>query len=556
MQRTKNKPKLKIIPLGGLGEIGKNMMLVEYGRDIIIIDSGLMFPEEDMLGIDLVIPDISYLIEKKDRIRGIIITHAHEDHIGGLPYILPQLEAPIYCTKLAKGLITVKLKERKALAGARINEVATNAKFSLGCFNIELFPVCHSIPDAVGLIIKTPMGTVVHSGDFKLDHTPVDGKAADLGRLSRAGEEGVLLLLSDSTHVELPGYTPSEKVVGETVDNITANAKGRVIVTTFASLISRVQQVIDVAEKHNRRVFIVGRSMNDNVKMSLQLGYLRAPNGIIGRIDELKNMPPHKIMLITTGSQGEPTSALVRIANKDHNQLHIIKGDTVILCSSPIPGNESLVSRTIDSLFKQGANVIYDRLARVHVHGHGSQEELKLIISLVKPKYFIPVHGEYRHLSLHTRLAQEMGIPAENTFTLEDGDVLEITPDSAKTNGRVPSGHVYVDGLSVGDVNGVVLRNRRMLSRDGIVVAIVAINQDTGKIVGRPDIVSRGFVDTNEFQEIMEGSRNLIIKTIDHNGHGVIEWSVINTKIKDALNKYYYENTKRRPMVLPVVVKV
>ncbi|MBG7617370.1 MAG: ribonuclease J, partial [Chloroflexi bacterium] len=400
------------------------------------------------------------------------------------------------------------------------------------------------------------MGTVVHSGDFKLDHTPVDGKAADLGRLSRAGEEGVLLLLSDSTHVELPGYTPSEKVVGETVDNITANAKGRVIVTTFASLISRVQQVIDVAEKHNRRVFIVGRSMNDNVKMSLQLGYLRAPNGIIGRIDELKNMPPHKIMLITTGSQGEPTSALVRIANKDHNQLHIIKGDTVILCSSPIPGNESLVSRTIDSLFKQGANVIYDRLARVHVHGHGSQEELKLIISLVKPKYFIPVHGEYRHLSLHTRLAQEMGIPAENTFTLEDGDVLEITPDSAKTNGRVPSGHVYVDGLSVGDVNGVVLRNRRMLSRDGIVVAIVAINQNTGKIVGRPDIVSRGFVDTNEFQEIMEGSRNLIIKTIDHNGHGVIEWSVINTKIKDALNKYYYENTKRRPMVLPVVVKV
>jgi ribonuclease J len=556
MQRMKNKQKLKIIPLGGLGEIGKNMMLVEYGRDIIIIDSGLMFPEEDMLGIDLVIPDISYLIEKKDRIRGIIITHAHEDHIGALPYTLPQLEAPIYCTKLAKGLITVKLKERKALAGARINEVATNAKFSLGCFNIELFPVCHSIPDAVGLIIKTPIGTVVHSGDFKLDHTPVDGKAADLGRLSRAGEEGVLLLLSDSTHVELPGYTPSEKVVGETVDNITANAKGRVIVTTFASLISRVQQVIDVAEKHNRRVFIVGRSMNDNVKMSLQLGYLRAPNGIIGRIDELKNMPPHKIMLITTGSQGEPTSALVRIANKDHNQLHIIKGDTVILCSSPIPGNESLVSRTIDSLFKQGANVIYDRLARVHVHGHGSQEELKLIISLVKPKYFIPVHGEYRHLSLHTRLAQEMGIPAENTFTLEDGDVLEITPDSAKTNGRVPSGHVYVDGLSVGDVNGVVLRNRRMLSRDGIVVAIVAINQNTGKIVGRPDIVSRGFVDTNEFQEIMEGSRNLIIKTIDHNGHGVIEWSVINTKIKDALNKYYYENTKRRPMVLPVVVKV
>jgi len=556
MTTIKSKAKLKIIPLGGLGEIGKNMMLMEYGRDIIIIDSGLMFPEEEMLGIDLVIPDINYLQDKKDRIKGIIITHAHEDHIGALPYILPQLQVPIYCTKLAKGLITVKLKERKALAGARINEVTRNAKFNLGCFKIELFPVCHSVPDAVGLIINTPLGTVVHSGDFKLDHTPVDSKPADLGRLSKAGAEGVLLLLSDSTHVELPGYTPSEKVVGDMIDHITADAKGRVIVTTFASLISRVQQVIDVAEKHERRVFMVGRSMTDNVKMALKLGYLRAPQGIIGSMDELRKIAPHKVMLVTTGSQGEPTSALVRIANRDHNQLHIIEGDTVILCSSPIPGNESLVSRIIDSLFKQGADVYYDKLARVHVHGHGSQEELKLIISLVKPKYFVPIHGEYRHLALHARLAQEMGILKENVFTMEDGEILEIIPGSARINGRVSSGHVYVDGLSVGDVNGFVLRNRRLLSRDGIVVAIVAVSQETGKLVGQPDIVSRGFVDTNKFKDILEGSRELIIKTLDHNGKGVTEWGVINTKVKDKLSKYYYEKTKRRPMVLPVMLKV
>jgi ribonuclease J len=434
--------------------------------------------------------------------------------------------------------------------------VETNGRFNLGRFKIELFPTCHSIPDSMGLIIHTPVGVIVHSGDFKLDYTPVDGVQADLGLLARVGSQGVLLFLSDSTHVELPGYTPSEKVVGETIDRIMAGAKGRVMVTTFASLISRVQQVIDAAGKYGRRVFIVGRSMNDNVKMALELGYLKAPEGIIGRMDELRGMPHDKVAFITTGSQGEPTSALVRIANRDHRQLTIVKGDTVILCSSPIPGNESLVSRTIDSLFKQGAEVYYDKIERVHVHGHGSQEELKLLLNLVKPKYFIPIHGEYRHLSLHAKLANSVGIPKENIFVLEDGDILELTPGSGQIKGKVALDNVYVDGLSVGDIGGVVLRNRRMLSRDGIVVAIVAVSKQTGKLVGRPDVVSRGFVDINESRDMLEASRDLITRVLDHDGRRVAEWGVINTKVKDALNKYYYEQTKRRPMILPVMIKV
>lgn len=532
------------------------MMAVEYGDDIIVIDSGLMFPEEEMLGIDLVIPDITYLAERKDKIKGILITHGHEDHIGGLPYTLPQLNAPIYCTKLVKGLITVKLRERKALAGANINVTEPGKKFKLGVFGIEMYAVCHSIPDAVGLIINTPVGTIVHSGDFKLDHTPVDGRQADLARLAQVGVKGVLLLMSDSTHVELPGYTPSEKVVGENIDRIMADAKGRVIVTTFASLISRAQQVIDAAVKHNRRVFIVGRGMNDSIKMAISLGYLRAPSGLIGNLDELKKLPNERIALITTGSQGEPTSALVRIANRDHRSLRIIKGDTIILSSSPIPGNESLVNRTIDSLYKQGAKVFYDRLTKVHVHGHASQEELKLLLNLVKPKFFMPVHGEYRHLSLHAELAQSVGVPKANNFVMEDGDILELTPRSARINGKVPAGHVYVDGLSVGDVGSVVLRNRRMLSRDGIVVAIVAVDKQTGKLASRPDVVSRGFVDVNESKELLEKSKDVVAAALNHNGQKVLEWSVVNNEIREALNRFYYEKTRRRPMILSVMIKV
>ncbi len=550
------KSRLKIIPLGGLSEIGKNMIVMEYGGDIIVIDVGLMFPEEEMLGIDLVIPDISYLMERREKIKGIVITHGHEDHIGALPFLLPQLNAPVYSTKLVQGLIQVKLKERKALDGAELKVVSPGEQITLGKFGIEFYPVCHSIPDSVGLIIHTPVGVIVHSGDFKLDYTPVSGKPTDLSRLAQLGAQGVLLLLSDSTYAELPGYTPSEKVVGETLDHIMADAPGRVIVTTFSSLISRIQQVIDAAAKHERRVFVVGRSMNDTVRMSLELGYLNAPDGILGRLDEIRGMPQNKIVFITTGSQGEPTSALVRMANRDHRQVHIQRGDTIVISATPIPGNEAVVNRTVDNLFKQGAQVIYSKLAQVHVHGHGSQEELKLLLNLVKPKFFLPIHGEYRHLSLHAKLAQTVGIPKDNTFVLEDGDILELGSQSAKKTGKVSSGNVYVDGLSVGDVGGVVLRNRRMLSKDGIVVAIIAVNRQTGKLVGRPDIVTRGFVDTREFKGMIDESRDLLARTIDHSGTRAAEWSFVNAKVRDTLDKFYYEQTKRRPMILPFMVKV
>jgi len=556
VKNPRSKSKLKIVPLGGLSEIGKNMMAIEYENDIMVIDAGLMFPGEEMLGIDLVIPDISYLLENKEKIRGIVITHGHEDHIGALPYLLPQLNVPVYSTKLPHGLISVKLKERKALAGAKLNAVSYGQQISLGRFKVELFPVCHSIPDAAGLIIHTPLGIIVHSGDFKLDYTPVYGKPTDLSRLAQLGAQGVLLLFSDSTYSELPGYTPSERIVGETLDRVMSEAPGRVIVTTFSSLVSRIQQVIDAAARHQRRVFVVGRSMTDIVKMTLELGYLKAPDGILANIDQLRKMPPEKVVLVTTGSQGEPTSALVRIANKDHRHVHIIKGDTVVLSATAVPGNEALINRTVDSLFKQGAQVLYDKVAKVHVHGHGSQEELKLLLNLVRPRFFIPVHGEYRHLSLHAQLAESVGIPKSNIFVLEDGDVLELGPNGGKVTGKVSSGNVYVDGLSVGDIGSVVLRNRRMLSRDGIVVVIIATNRQTGQLVGRPDIVSRGFVDTRESKDMIEESRDLVVKAFDHSGGQPAEWGYFNTKVRDILNKFYYDQTKRRPMILPVMVKV
>jgi len=551
-----SKPRLKIIPLGGLSEIGKNMMAMEYENDIIIIDAGLMFPGEEMLGIDLVIPDISYLLERREKIRGIVITHGHEDHVGALPYLLPQLDVPVYSTRLTQGLISVKLKERKALSGAKLKVIPFGGQVTLGRFRVEFFPVCHSIPDAVGLIIRTPVGTIVHSGDFKLDYTPVDGKPTDLSRLAQLGAQGVLLLLSDSTYAELLGYTPSERLVGETLDRVMAEAPGRVIVTTFSSLVSRIQQVIDAAAKHQRRVFIVGRSMTDIVRMTLELGYLKAPNGILARLDELRGMPRNRVVFITTGSQGEPTSALVRIANRDHRQVHILRGDTVVLSATPVPGNESLINRTVDNLFRQGAQVLYDKVAQVHVHGHGSQEELKLLLNLVKPRFFMPIHGEYRHLSLHAKLAQAVGIPKENIFLLEDGDVLELGPWAGKITGKVSSGNVYVDGLSVGDVGSVVLRDRRMLSRDGIVMVIITVNRQTGKLVGRPDIVSRGFVDTREARDMIEQSRDVVARALDHSGVRPADWGFIYAKVRDILHRFYYEQTKRRPMILPVMVKV
>ncbi len=550
------KPKLRLIPLGGLSEIGKNMMVMEYEDDIIIIDAGLMFPEEEMLGIDLVIPDISYLLERKEKIKGIVITHGHEDHIGAIPYLLPQLNVPIYSTKLTRGLISVKLKERKALSGANLRVVQFGNKIALGKFWIEFFPVCHSIPDSAGLIIYTPIGNIIHSGDFKLDYTPVSGDPTALSRLAQLGGQGVLLLLSDSTYAELPGYTPSERVVGETLDRVIAEAPGRVIITTFSSLISRVQQIIDAAAKYQRRVFIVGRSMNDTVRMAIELGYLRAPDGVLAKMDELRGLPHNKIVFVTTGSQGEPTSALVRMANRDHPQLHIIRGDTVVISATPVPGNEAVVNRTVDNLFKQGAQVLYNKVAPVHVHGHASQEELKLLLNVVKPKFFMPIHGEYRHLSLHARLAQSVGVPEENTFILEDGDVIEFSPQSGKITGKVTSSNVYVDGLSVGGIGSVVLRDRRMLSKDGIVMVIIAVNRQTSKLVGRPDIVSRGFVDVTESKDMIEESRDLVVRVLDHGGTRSADWGFISGKVRDTLNKFYYEQTRRRPMVLPFMVKV
>ncbi len=551
-----SKQKLKIIPLGGLGEIGKNMMVIEYGDDIIIVDAGLMFPEEEMLGIDLVIPDISYLKEHKEKIRGIIVTHGHEDHIGSLPYILPELDIPIFATKLTQGLISVKLKDRSYLKRAKFNTITTGVKFSIGKFTIEPFSVCHSIPDSVGLIIHTPVGIVVHSGDFKIDYTPVDGKASQLARLANLGNQGVLLLLADSTYADLPGYTPSENVVGETLGRFIGEAPGRVIITTFASLISRIQQVIDAASIHKRHIFIIGRSMRDTVRMAMELKYLNAPPGIIRQADELHRFPHNQVILLTTGSQGEPTSALVRITNRDNRQIRIVPGDTVVMSATPVPGNEALVNRTIDNLFRQGARVIYERLAQVHVHGHGSQEELKLLMNLVKPEFFVPIHGEYRHLVLHARLATTMGIPEDNVFVMENGDVLELRPHKAKITHKLPSNNVYVDGLVMSNLAGVIIRDRKLLSKDGIVVVIVALDKKSGTILNRPDIISRGFVDTKESETILEQGRDLVAATLDHHGKHPLDRSSINIKVKDNLGKFFFQQTRRHPMILTATIEI
>ena len=548
--------KLKIIPLGGLGEIGKNMMALEYSDDIIVIDAGLMFPEADMLGVDLVIPDISYLVERSQMVRGILITHGHEDHTGALPYVLAQMKVPVYATKLTQGLISLKLKEHHLRDKVKLEVVQPGQAFNLGKFKVEFFRVCHSIPDAAGLIIQTPLGIVVHSGDFKLDFTPTDAQPTEFSRLAQLGAGGVLLLLSDSTYVELPGYTPSERVVGQNLERIMAEAPGRVIITTFASLVSRIQQVIDAAYKYNRQVFVIGRRMTEIVRMALELGYLSAPPGVLSRLEQMRHLPLNRIVLLTTGSQGEPTSALVRIANRDHPQVRIQSGDTIVISASPIPGNEGLINRTIDNLFRQGANVLYDKVAQVHVHGHGSQEELKLLISLVRPKFFVPVHGEYRHLSLHARLAQTLGIPKENAFVLEDGDILALDRERGHIVAKLPVGNVYVDGLGVGDIGHVVLRDRRMIAQDGIVLAVITVDKRTGQLVGLPDIVSRGFVDPTDAQALFERGRDLVAKALGHGDGHSAQTDFISKKVKQTLFQFFYNQTKRRPMILPVIVEV
>lgn len=549
------KQKLRVIPLGGLGEIGRNMMLLEYGDTIIAIDAGLMFPEEEMLGIDLVIPDLTYVLDRPRALKAIFLTHGHEDHIGALPYVLHQVNVPIYCTRLTAGLVEVRLKEAKLLKGTEINVITPGERTRFGPFEVEAFQVAHSVPDSVGYAIRTPAGLVIHTGDFKLDHTPVMNQSTDLPRLAQFGSEGVLLLCADSTYAEIPGYTPSELVVGEALHQIMSTASGRVIVTTFASLIARIQQAIDAAEATGRRVFITGRSMQDNVQMAMELGYLKAPKGIMAGVRDLEKIPHRQLAVLTTGSQGEPTSALTRMANQDHQHISIVPGDTVVLSASAVPGNESLVYRTVDNLFRLGAKVLYNRIANVHVRGHAAQEELKVIFSIVRPKHFVPIHGEYRHLALHAELAKSVGVEEERVFVMTDGDVLELDERGGRVVGRVSADYVYVDGLGVGDIDHLVLRDRHHLATDGMVVIILAIEKATGRLVGQPEIVSRGFVDIEESDEMMTRTREMVVACLEGAAH-IAEWAVVNTKVKDAISQFLYNETRRRPMVLPVAVEV
>ncbi len=552
---------LRFVPLGGLGEIGKNMMVIECGADIVIVDGGLMFPDDEMLGVDLVIPDTTSLADKLDRIRGIFITHGHEDHIGGLPFLLPQLNfPPVYATKLTLGLITVKLRERRILDRATLVEVAPDVHTQAGVFDVSFVRINHSIPDAVAVALRTPVGLVLHTGDYKFDFTPVDGLRADIGALARLGDEGVLALCGDSTRVESPGYTPSERVISDTFEDIFNKAPGRILVATFASLISRVQQVIDVAVRHDRQVALVGRSMVNNVQMAIELGYLSVPVGTLVKAEDISKIPAKKLVIICTGSQGEPTSALTKIANGDHWLVQVERGDTVILSSTPIVGNERAVSRNIDNLMRQGAQLYYQGKAQVHVSGHASREELKLMLALTRPKCVIPVHGEYRMLSTHADLAVSMGVAPNRTVVAQDGDIIELTADAEiKIVDHAPCGNVYVDGTGVGDVGQIVLRDRRALSSDGVLVVTLTVDAETGEPLARPDIISRGFVYERESEALLEAARGRVIQAFQKHTRsrgGPADWNYVKNKIRDTLSEFIYDHNKRRPMILPVVVEV
>jgi ribonuclease J len=549
--------KIRLIPLGGLGEVGKNMMVVEYDSDIIIIDAGSMFPDEEMFGVDLVIPDISYLHDKKQNIRGIFVTHGHEDHIGSLPYILPALDfPPIYATRLTQGLINVKLKEHRQIDKAVVNVVNAGDRIEAGKCSVEIVRVNHSVPDATALAIHTPLGIIVHTGDYKFDHTPVNGAPADFGTLARLGNEGVLVAMGDSTRIESPGYTPSERVINDSFDKIFANAPGRIILATFASLLSRVQQVIDTAERYDRRLALVGRSMINNVQMAIELGYVHVPQGMLIRAEDIKQFKPEQVVVVCTGSQGEPTSALTRIANQDHRLIRIQQNDTVILSATPVPGNERMVNRTINNLFRQGAEVFYQAIANVHVSGHAAQEEQKLMLSLLRPKFFLPIHGEYRQLVLHAKLAYSLGIPEKHILVAEDGDVVEVTSDEFKSVGHTPCGNVFVDGLGVGDIGQIVLRDRQVLAQDGILMVVLTVDKETGQPLAGPDIVSRGFVYMRDSEELLANARTRVLDSfVGLNGHSS-DWSFVKDKMRHTLSEFLYEQTHRRPMVLPVVMEV
>ncbi len=548
---------LRIIPLGGLGEIGKNMMALECGDDIIVVDCGVQFPSEDMLGVDLIIPDVSYLVERSDRVRGILITHGHEDHIGALPHILPQLDVPVFAPKLAHGLISVKLKENRATRGKAAEAIEPDVDYRFGAnFGARWFRVCHSIPDAMGIAISTPLGPVIHTGDFKIDHTPVDGHTIDLTTLARLGDEGVLLLCSDSTYAEVPGYTPSEAILGDTLDRAIGEAPGRVMVATFASLISRVQQVIDAASRHGRKVAIVGRSMADNVNMAAEMGYLTIPSGTLVSLSEIRSHEPERTVLITTGSQGEPTSALVRIANQDHRDVSVVEGDTVVISATPIPGNELLVSRTIDNLLRQGARVLYDRIATVHVHGHASQEELKMMLSLTKPRYFVPVHGEYRHLMAHAKLAWDMGLAESGIFVLEDGDVLELSEEGGRVVESVPASPILIDGPSARNMRSEVLRERRALARDGVVVIVVSVDAGTGLPAYPTKVLASGFMETEETSDLFPKLSGIIDDVIHEKQELIDDPDRIRNLVREAASRFIQTEARRRPTIVPVFLEV
>lgn len=554
MARKMNK--LKIIPLGGLGEIGKNITIIEYKDDIIAIDCGMTFPEDEMLGIDVVIPDLSYLLKNKDKIKGILLTHGHEDHIGGLPYFLAKLNVPIYGTRLTLGLLENKLREHN-LRNVSLNEVNVNDKIKLGCFSIEFIKVSHSIPDSVAMAINTPVGMVVHTGDFKVDFTPINDEVMDLHKFAELGSKGVLVMMADSTNVVRSGYTMSERTVGDTFNDIFLKAPERIIVATFASNVHRIQQVINAAEMYNRKVTVSGRSMINNINVAYQLGYLKVKEGTLIDINDMNKYNNNEIVIITTGSQGEPMSALSRMAFSEHRKIQLVPEDTIIVSASPIPGNEKTIFKVINKLMEIGTKVIYESLADVHVSGHACQEELKLIHTLLKPKFFIPVHGEYRHLKEHAKLAMDLGMPKENIFVAENGNVIEFTKKSGVINQSVSSGNILVDGLGIGDVGNIVLRDRKHLSEDGLIVVVVTMSKQEGKVIAGPDIISRGFVYVRESEDLMEEARRVVREALNEcEKKNITDWSTLKSSIKDALRGFLYEKIKRNPMILPIIMEV
>jgi ribonuclease J len=558
-KKQTNNEKLIVFALGGVGEIGKNMYVIQYGNDIVVVDSGLKFPEEDMLGIDIVIPDINYLLENRDKVRGILLTHGHEDHIGGLPYVLKQLNVPLYGTRLTLGLVEGKLKEANLLGETKRIVISADSELELGSIRATFFRTNHSIPDSVGIALETPEGVVVHTGDFKFDQTPVNDQYADIHRMAEIGSKGVLMLLSDSTNAERPGFTGSEKSVGVELESVFRTAKQRVVVATFASNIHRIQQVIDAADVTRRKVTVIGRSMVNVVSIAQELGYLRIPDGMLIEPEEVNKMSADRVVILSTGSQGEPMSALTRMARSTHRKVDIMPGDTVIIAATPIPGNEKYVGRTVDELFRLGAHVIYGpgSVSGVHVSGHGSQEELKLMLNLMKPKYFVPIHGEYRMLRLHGQLAESVGIAKENIFVVDNGETVEVQNGNARKGGRVSTGNVLIDGLGVGDVGNIVLRDRKLLSQDGILVVVVTLSKQEGAILSGPDIISRGFVYVRESEGLLDEANRIVTNTLNKlMSENVNEWASLKTHVKEALGRFLYEQTRRRPMILPIIMEV